>query len=158
MHAVGVLDGKYRDDVRMIERGHRSGFTLETHQTLRIPRHLRRQNLQRHLAAQLRVRSAIYLAHAASPNSRRDVVMRECPVDQRKPPASHQATKRGAISAKPKPILHQAPSRPGESHYQTSGFQTKFTRAINATIVCYDLKHIRFVRLRTLVISLNEKK
>jgi hypothetical protein len=104
--AVGLLDGKYCNDVRVIERGHGSSFTLEAHETLRIAGHFGRQHLERHIAPQLRVSSAIYLAHTAGANRRRDVVMGERTVDQVKPPASRDLARCGLVSEELKPILH----------------------------------------------------
>jgi hypothetical protein len=48
--AVLLADIVNRNNVRMIQRRHRPSFLLETLPSLVVARHLRRQNLQRHLA------------------------------------------------------------------------------------------------------------
>ena len=52
-------------DVRMIQRGEDFRFALKARQPVRISRQRRRQDLDRDLALQLRVRRPIHLAHAA---------------------------------------------------------------------------------------------
>src|SRR5262249_9218683 len=62
-------------DVGMIQRCQHVRFALETLHPVRIGRELRWQELQRDNAIQLRIRRAIYLAHAALANEGKDFVM-----------------------------------------------------------------------------------
>ncbi len=60
-----MFEPEYLCDVRMIERGERLRFALEARETLGVIGERRRQNLQGHVAAELRVAGAIDLAHPA---------------------------------------------------------------------------------------------
>jgi len=63
--AVGFLDREDSDDVRVIEGGDGASFTLEARQALGIVRHLGGQHFECHVATELGVSGAVYLAHAA---------------------------------------------------------------------------------------------
>jgi hypothetical protein len=63
-------------DVRMVQRGQQLRFALEPRHALRINSHCRWQHLQRHLAAQLRIRRAVHLSHSARAQFGGDFVMR----------------------------------------------------------------------------------
>src|SRR6185436_1702055 len=52
--------------MRMIERREQPCFPLEPHTAIRIVRHRRRENLDRHVPAQLRVMGDVDLAHGAA--------------------------------------------------------------------------------------------
>ena len=66
-----VEDGQ---DVRVRERGDRLGLPLEALQGGRVPRQVGRQDLQRHVAVELRVARPVDLAHAADAERREDLV------------------------------------------------------------------------------------
>ena len=76
VHGAGrtVLQAIHVRDVGMIERGQRDGLALEPGQPLGIGGHLRRQNLDRNVAAQLRIERAVDLTHAALSKGRHDLV------------------------------------------------------------------------------------
>ena len=86
-----------RDDVRMIEGGDRPRLALEALQALRVGRHLRREQLQRHAALERRVLGGIDLAHAAGAEllqdpivaKRRPITVDSCPTSVK--PASRRA-------------------------------------------------------------------
>ena len=61
---VRFFDGVDGDDVRVIERRDRFGFTLESLPPLRVSRHIRRQNFDGDLPVELRVTRAVDFAHA----------------------------------------------------------------------------------------------
>ena len=63
--AVAVFDAVDRADVRMIERGEQPRFALEAREPSGSRRERARQDLDRDVAAELRVARAIDLAHAA---------------------------------------------------------------------------------------------
>ena len=63
MTTGGFLEAVQRGDVRMIQRGEDSGFTLEARQAIRIGGPRLRQQLDRHRTTELRVVGAIDLAH-----------------------------------------------------------------------------------------------
>ena len=60
-----LADVEDREDVRMIERGGRAGFLLESLQAFRIAGHASGQHLDRHVAPEPRISRAIHLAHPA---------------------------------------------------------------------------------------------
>jgi hypothetical protein len=60
--------------VGVIERGHRAGLPLESLEPFRARRHLGRQHLESHVAAEPRVSRAIDLAHPARADRRDDLV------------------------------------------------------------------------------------
>jgi hypothetical protein len=62
---VVVLDREQRDDVGVVEAGHRARLALESGQAVGVRRHVGRQYLERHLAAEAHVPGPIHLAHAA---------------------------------------------------------------------------------------------
>ena len=72
--AVDGADVVDRDDVGMAERRCGSGLLLESLQPARVPRELRRQDLDRHLARQLRIPRPVHLAHAARAQKPADLV------------------------------------------------------------------------------------
>jgi hypothetical protein len=59
-----------RDDVRVVQRSRRAGLATESGKTIGIPPHLRRQNLERHRAAQSVVGRTIDFAHPARADER----------------------------------------------------------------------------------------
>ena len=71
---AGVVDG---DDVGVVERGGRARFLLEALQPRVIRREGRRQDLDRHVAAETQVAGPIYLAHSAGADQRRNLVRSE---------------------------------------------------------------------------------
>ena len=92
VHAIGFFDGINRDDMRVVERREGASFTLEAREALRVARHVRRKNLQRDFAPELRVGGAIHLTHSPRANCGVDSVMCECTSDQTQTPrvATHQ--------------------------------------------------------------------
>ena len=64
-HAVGLFEPVDRADVRMIERCQDPRLAFEPRESIGIARKEARQDLDRHVAAELRVARAIDLAHAA---------------------------------------------------------------------------------------------
>ena len=76
-HTPGVFEAVDAADVRVAERGEHLGLALEPREVLGIFGEALRQNLDRHLAAQLRVARAIDLAHAARAERRDDLVRTE---------------------------------------------------------------------------------
>jgi hypothetical protein len=58
----------------MVEEGEQCCFTLEAGQSLGVPGHLAGQDLDRHLATQLRVASAVDLAHTPGPEGLKDLI------------------------------------------------------------------------------------
>ena len=64
-------------DVRMVERGEEPAFALEPGESLGIRRESLGQELERDLAAELRVGGAVDLAHPTGPEGRGDPVLRE---------------------------------------------------------------------------------
>jgi hypothetical protein len=85
MNAVVLFDREDRYDVRIVERGYNASFALKARKAFGITRHLRRQQLQRDVAAQGRVCGAIHLAHPAGSNRSHDAIVRERPIDQISP-------------------------------------------------------------------------
>jgi hypothetical protein len=65
MDAVALLDGVDRDDVWVVELGEGFCLALKARKPLRIVSHFGRKELERDVAAELGVGSAIYLAHTA---------------------------------------------------------------------------------------------
>ena len=63
--APRLFDAVHRGHVGMVQRGQELGFTLEAGDAIRIGGERVRQDLDRDLAAQLRVASTIDLAHSA---------------------------------------------------------------------------------------------
>jgi hypothetical protein len=70
-----LLEAVQRRDPRMIERGERPGLTLETSQSLRIPRNLVRQEFESDLSPQRSVPCAIHLSPAAGTEQGKDLVV-----------------------------------------------------------------------------------
>ena len=64
-----------RKNIRMIQRGCRTRLLLEPVQPFRFCRRQSRQNLDGNIPIQARVAGAIYLAHAASPYQRDNLVV-----------------------------------------------------------------------------------
>ena len=75
-----ILEAVDRRDVWMIERGEYLRFSAEARKPIRIARERLRQDLQRHIAVELRVFGAIHLAHAAGTDGRGDFVNAEAAV------------------------------------------------------------------------------
>lgn len=74
---IGVFDGVDPGNVRMIERRENLGLALESRQSLRIRRQGLGQHLDRHLAPEVRVLSAIHLSHTAFADLVDDAVMQQ---------------------------------------------------------------------------------
>ncbi len=70
----GFLGGVDGDDVRVIERGDRAGFAIETFEAARFVGDLGRQHLQRDIAPEPRIARAIHLAHATRSECGGDLV------------------------------------------------------------------------------------
>ena len=80
-------------DVRVIERGEEPGLALEAREPLGIGGEGLGQELDRHVAAELRVGGAIDLAHPARADRGGDPVVRERLADQgRAPPGLSEGT------------------------------------------------------------------
>jgi len=73
--AVSFLDRVERDDVRMIEGGDGARFALEAGEALGIAGHVGREHLERYVAAEFGIRSAVNLTHSASANRARDAIV-----------------------------------------------------------------------------------
>ena len=71
----------------MIERGEEFGFAVESRQPLGIVRKLRRQRLDGHVAVELLIAGAIYLAHSASANLGGDFITADCLANQKRAPS-----------------------------------------------------------------------
>ena len=65
------VDGR---DVRVVERGEHLRLTLEPRETVRVGRERGREDLDRHLALQLRIRRPIHLPHSAHTNLGGDLI------------------------------------------------------------------------------------
>jgi len=74
LRVAGLFETVDLCDVRMVEQGEDLGFAAETGDALRIVRERGRQDLQRNVTSELRVLSAVDLAHAAAPDERDDFV------------------------------------------------------------------------------------
>ena len=74
---VRFFEAVDRGDVRMVQRGEQLRLASETGQPLGIGHHLDGQDLDRHLAAELRVGGAVDLAHPAGADRSGDAVVRE---------------------------------------------------------------------------------
>ena len=78
LHDDGApLDGVYRRDVRMVERGQRRRLALESRESIRISGHGLGQHLDRDVTTELRVARAIHLAHAPFANLAEDAIRSE---------------------------------------------------------------------------------
>jgi hypothetical protein len=66
----------------VVESGDRAGLALEALEPLRARRHLGRQHLEGHVAAELGVGGAVDLAHPADADRGGDAVMGEAAADQ----------------------------------------------------------------------------
>ena len=86
-----LLDRVDGHDVGVIERGERAGLAFETGQALRVLRHRRREHLDRHVAAELRVGGPVHLAHPARADGGGDPVVTEAASDHLGPPRGQQA-------------------------------------------------------------------
>ena len=67
-------DVVHRGDMRMIQRGGRTGLLFETREPLGVGRELRRQHLDRHLAAETGVHGLVHLAHPTRADRRADFI------------------------------------------------------------------------------------
>jgi hypothetical protein len=74
VQAGRLLDRIDRRDVGVIERRERLRLALEPRHALRVVGERVRQDLDRHLAAERRVRRPIHLTHSAFANERGDLV------------------------------------------------------------------------------------
>ena len=68
------LDGEDGHDVRVVERGDGASFPAEARQPIGVGRHLLRQDLEGHVAAELGVGGAIHFAHSARAQRSLDLV------------------------------------------------------------------------------------
>ena len=75
--AVASSMPKHLCDGRVIERGERAGLALGAHQAIGIRGEGFRQNLDGHVAPELRVARAVDLAHAAGAERTGDLVPAE---------------------------------------------------------------------------------
>jgi hypothetical protein len=80
--AVGLLDRVDGDDALVVEGGEGLRLSPEAFQPLGARGHLRRQHLERHVAAELGVGGTVHLAHSAGADRGGDAVMGEAAVDQ----------------------------------------------------------------------------
>ncbi len=64
VHRSRVLDAVNCRDIRMVERGQRSGFAREPRQPVIVARHRLGQDLQRDVSLQPRVAGTVHLAHS----------------------------------------------------------------------------------------------
>src|SRR5437868_6239837 len=71
-----------RADVRMIERGSRFGFALETAKRLLVFGDFIRQEFQRYESAKIYVLGLVHHSHAAAPELLDDAVVRDCLADK----------------------------------------------------------------------------
>jgi hypothetical protein len=69
-----IADVVERQNVGVVQRGHRLGFLFEAPQPIAIAGKRFWQNLQGHFAAQARISGAIHLAHAARAYQRLDFI------------------------------------------------------------------------------------
>jgi hypothetical protein len=79
--AVGLFHRIDRDDARMVQRGNRLRFTLESGQRVRIRGQLRRDRLQRDLAVELQILGDVDVSHPARPERALDAIVTERPAD-----------------------------------------------------------------------------
>ena len=89
--AVRLLEPVDRGDVRVVERGEEVRLALEAREALGVLRHLRRQHLDRDVAAEVRVGGAVDLAHPAGAEGGGDPVVRQRLADQRGLPSGTNA-------------------------------------------------------------------
>ena len=71
------LETVQRRDVGMVQGRENARLPLEARHPLRVARHLLQQQLDRHLATQLRVSGSIHLAHAPGTEGRENLVVTE---------------------------------------------------------------------------------
>ena len=79
---VGFLDRVQRHDAGVAERGDRLRLALEALDLLRVERHLRGQDLERHAPVEARVERQVHLAHAARAERLEDLVRAERAADE----------------------------------------------------------------------------
>ncbi len=89
-----MLQTVNRRDVRMIQRSKDLGLSLESREPFFIPRELVRKHFDGHVAAELRIPSAIHVAHAAASELVEDLEVGESLPD-------HRCADRETISAWP---------------------------------------------------------
>src|SRR5262245_9915082 len=83
----------------MVERGEHPGLTLEPRQTLGVAGERAGQHLDRNVAAELGIASAIHLAHAAHAEPRTDLVDADPLTDQPRTPLPDIRSSRSVIVA-----------------------------------------------------------
>ena len=71
--AVGLPDVVDRDDVRVVQRGGGAGFVREAGEAVLVVREVRREDLERDLAAEAGVASAVNVPHAPRAEERHDL-------------------------------------------------------------------------------------
>ena len=81
LNAVALLESVDRRDVGVAQRRQHARLALEPRQPIGIARERRGQDLDRHVAPQLRVPRAIDLAHPAGAKRRHDLVRAEAAAD-----------------------------------------------------------------------------
>ena len=74
MRISGIFETVNRRNIGMIQRGEDFCFALESRHAFDVARERIGQDLQRHIASQLRIPRAIYLAHPARTNGTSDFV------------------------------------------------------------------------------------
>ncbi len=75
VNPVRLLDAVERDDVRVVEGGDGLGLAPEAMEPVGIGRGLRRERLQRHHAAQLKVLGGVDVPHAAVAEGPHDAIV-----------------------------------------------------------------------------------
>ena len=100
---AGLFDAVDRGDVRMVEARQHLRLALEAREALRVGREGLGQDLDRHLASELRVRGAIDLSHAADAELGGDPIAADVGADQ---PAETILIRRGGCSH---PSLNRKP-------------------------------------------------
>ena len=67
MNAARILEAVDRGDVRMVERGEQFRLAMKARQPVGVQHERLGEDLQRDIAAQLRVARVIHLPHSAGP-------------------------------------------------------------------------------------------
>ena len=83
--AVGLLQPVDRANLRMVQRRQDPRFAFEVRKPLRVCKEDVRDNLDCDISAQLRVVSAVNLAHPARADQSQDLVRTDLPADERRP-------------------------------------------------------------------------
>ena len=118
----------------MVQRGDGASLALEASETFRIAGHVRRQDLKRHVAAELGVSGAVHLTHPARADGGVDSIMRERSADQIKPPGSRELS--AAASSLNQGRADSTP-RPSGDWVRTDGARS---RSVECRSACRFLK------------------